>query len=175
MVNQRSPSTVMDGRAKPFATIISVTSIYRSAATLRIIGDDLVPYEITRALGASPTQAQAKGDKIVGKKSGSVRIARFGMWRLQATDSKPEDLDGQIRFIFDQLTDDLTLWKSYGGRFKMDLFCGLFLKYSNEGVTLNPESLLILGSRGIKIDLDVYGPLDDNEETTSEQGAAPNP
>jgi len=144
--------------------------IYRSAVTLRIIGDDLAPDEITHALGASPTQAQTKGDKIVGKKTGDVRIARSGMWRLQAADSKPEDLDGQIRFIFDQLTDDLALWKSFGSRFKMDLFCGLFMECSNEGVTLAPESLLILGSRGIKIDLDVYGPLDDDEETTSESG-----
>jgi hypothetical protein len=143
--------------------------IYRSAATLRIIGDDLVPDEITRALGASPTQAQTKGDKIVRKKTGTVRISRSGMWRLQAADSKPEDLNRQIRFIFDQLTDDLALWNSLGGRFKMDLFCGLFMECSNEGITLSPESLLILGSRGIKIDLDVYGPLDNYEERTSEQ------
>ena len=143
--------------------------IYRSAATLRIIGDALVPDEITHALGASPTHAQTKGDKIVGKKTGNVRVARSGMWRLQAADSKPEDLDGQIRFIFDQLTDDLALWKSFGRRFKMDLFCGLFMECSNEGIELSSESLLILGSRGIKIGFDVYGPLGDDEETPSEQ------
>ena len=143
--------------------------IYRSAATLRIIGDDLVPDEITHALGASPTKAQIKGEKVVGRKTGNVRVASSGMWRLKAADSKPEDLDAQIRYIFDQLNDDLALWKSFGNRFKIDLFCGLFMKYGNEGVELSSESLLILGSRGIKIALDVYGPLGDDDETTSER------
>jgi len=149
--------------------------ISRSAATLRIIGDDLVPDEITRLLGASPTHAQTKDDKIVGKKTGNVRIARFGMWRLQAPDCEPEDLDGQIRIIFDQLTDDLAVWKSFASQYKMDLFCGIFMECYNEGMELSPESLLVLGSRGIKIDLDVYGPTSDDEETTSEQADAGNP
>lgn len=146
--------------------------ISRSAATLRIIGDDLVPDEITRLLGASPTHAQTKGDKIVGKNTGNERIAGFGMWRLQASDCKPEDLDGQIRFIFNQLTDDLAVWKSLASQYKMDLFCGIFMECFNEGMELSPESLLVLGSRGVKMDFDVYGPISDDEETTSEQDPA---
>jgi hypothetical protein len=148
--------------------------ISRSVATLRIIGDDLVPNEITQLLGASPTHAQTKGDKIVGKKTGNVSIARTGMWRLRASHCEPEDLDGQIRFIFDQLTDDIAAWESIADRYRMDLFCGLFMECRNEGMELSPESLLALGSRGIKIGLDVYGPLSDDEETTSEQGVAHN-
>jgi len=153
----------------------SMACISRSAATLRIIGDDLVPDEITRLLGATPTQAQTKGDKIVGKKTGKVRIARFGMWRLQALDCEPEDLDGQISFIFNQLTKDLTVWGSFSSKYKIDLFCGLFMECSNEGMELSPESLSVLGSRGIKIGLDVYGPLPDDKETTSEQVIADYP
>ena len=145
-----------------------MASIHRSAATLRIIGDDLVPDEITQTLGGSPAHAQTKGDKIVGKKTGNVRIARSGMWSLQASDSEPEDLDGQIRFILDQLTDDLTVWGTLASRYKMDLFCGLFMECSNEGMDLAPESLLALGSRGIKLGLDVYGPLGDDKESTRE-------
>ena len=144
--------------------------ISRSAATFRIIGDDLVPDEITRLLGASATHAQKKGDKIVGKKTGNVRIARFGMWRLQASNCEPEDLDGQIRFIFDQLTDDPAVWKSFASRYKMDLFCGIFMERFNEGMELSPDSLLVLGSRGIKMALDVYGPISDDEATTSQSG-----
>ncbi len=149
--------------------------IYRSSATLRIIGNDLVPDEISHLLGASPTHAQTKGDKIVGEKTGNMRIARFGMWRLQASDCEPEDLNGQIQFILDQLTHDLAVWESLASRYKMDLFCGLFMDCSNEGMNLPPESLLALGSRGIKLDLDVYGPISGDEETTSEQGGGGNP
>ena len=146
--------------------------ISRSVATLRIIGDDLIPDAISQLLGALPTHAQAKGDKIIGKKTGNVRIARFGMWRLRASDSEPENLDGQIHIIFNQLTDDLAVWESFVGRYKIDLFCGLFMECGNEGMELSPESLMTLGSRGIKIGLDVYGPSSDNEKTTSEQGGA---
>ncbi len=149
--------------------------IYRSTATLRIIGDDLVPDEISHLLGPSPTHAQTKGDEIVGKKTGNVRIAKFGMWRLQASDCEPEDLNSQIQFILDRLTNDLVIWKSLASRYKMDLFCGLFMECGNEGMDISPESLLALGSRGIKLDLDIYGPVSDEEETTNEQGGAPNP
>jgi len=145
--------------------------ISRSAATLRISGDDLLADEITRLLGASPTHAQTKGDKIVGKTTGNVRIARFGMWRLQAPKCEPEDLEWQISFIFDQLTNDLAVWESFASRYKMDLFCGLFMECTNEGMEISPESLFVLASRGIKIGLDVYGPVSDDEETTSEQDA----
>jgi len=139
--------------------------ISRSSASLRIIGDDLIPDYISQALGASPTKAQTKGEKL-----GNVRIAKFGMWRLEAIDCEPEDINGQIRFIFDQLTDDLAVWKYIGSQFKMDLFCGLFMECWNEGIELSPESLLILGSRGIKIDFDVYGPVADEKEATGESG-----
>ncbi|GAA5484837.1 DUF4279 domain-containing protein [Haloferula sargassicola] len=142
--------------------------ISRSAATLRIIGDDLIPDEITRLLGASPTQAQTKGDKIVGKKTGNVRIARFGMWRLEASDCEPGDLDDQIRLICGQLTDDLAVWESFASRYKMDLFCGLFMECGNEGISLSPAALFALGSRGIELDLDIYDPPGGDEEEPSE-------
>ena len=35
-------------------------------------------------------------EKIIGRKTGTVRIAKSGMWRLCATPREPEDMDGQI-------------------------------------------------------------------------------
>ena len=137
--------------------------IHHSAASLRIIGDELIPAEITEALGASPTHEQTKGEKMSGKNTGKVRSARTGMWRLRVSDREPEDLDGQIREILGQLTEDLDVWKSISSRYKLDLFCGLFMECSNEGMELSPESLLALGSRGIKIGLDIYGPSCEDE------------
>ena len=146
-----------------------MASISQSAATLRVMGDDLIPAEVSSLLGGSPTSARTKGERIIGKKTGNVRIARSGMWRLEAPDCNPADLDGQIAFIFEQLTEDLAIWRSLAQRFKMELFCGLFMECSNEGVEISPESLRVLGSRGVKIGLDVYGPLSDDQETKSEQ------
>jgi hypothetical protein len=144
-----------------------MAQLQKSVVTLRIMGDDIIPDEITKLLGASPTHAQTKGDKIVGKNTGYVRIARSGMWRLCASDRKPENMDGQIQEIFSQLTGDLAVWQGITKRFRVDLFCGLFMGCSNDGLTLSPESLTTLGERGIKMGLDIYAGDDDEQEAST--------
>lgn len=141
-----------------------MASLQRSVATLRISGDDLDPQEVSRLLRCAPTFAQAKGERIVGRSTGSVRIARAGMWRLCAPDREPEDLDGQIAELLSKLTDDLGVWISIADRYKLDLFCGLFMKESNEGLSLSPQSLAALGLRHIELGLDIYdGDVEDTD------------
>ena len=90
---------------------------------LRIMGDDLIPGEITRLLGAPPTCAQTKGDKITGKMTGHVRIAKSGMWSLCASDREPEDMNGQIDEILSRVTTDLAVWQTITKKYHSDLFC----------------------------------------------------
>ncbi|NWK46454.1 DUF4279 domain-containing protein [Ralstonia pickettii] len=129
----------------------------RSRATLRIAGDDLDPEEISRQLGCKPTTGQRKGEAIVGHNTGQTRIALFGKWHLEAAPREPEDIDGQISEILGQLSDDLEVWRSIGQRYKVDLFCGLFMKTGNEGLLLSSGSLHALGVRQIAIGFDIYG------------------
>ena len=133
-----------------------MAQIQRSLATLRIVGDNLDPTEITRLLGCAPDAAQTRGEEIAARSGGSVRIARKGMWRLSATDREPEDLDAQIRELLSKLTDDLTVWASIAERHRVDLFCGLFMREGNEGLSITPESLAALGLRRIELGLDIY-------------------
>lgn len=133
-----------------------MAQIQRSVATLRIMGDNLDPTEITRLLGCAPDAAQTRGEEIPARKGGSVRIARIGMWRLSATDREPGDLDAQIRDLLSKLTDDLTVWTSIAERHRVDLFCGLFMHKGNEGLSITPESLAALGLRRIELGLDIY-------------------
>lgn len=134
-----------------------MAQMYKSVATLRIIGDDLVPTDVSRLLNCTPTTATKKGDVIVGK-SGLQRIARTGMWSLQSEDRQPENLDGQIEEILGKMTANMEIWQTLARRFRMDLFCGLFMSGGNEGLSISPTSLLSLGQRGIQLGLDVYGP-----------------
>jgi len=140
--------------------------VQRSAVTLRIGSDDLIPDEITRLLGATPTKTEIKGEKIVGRKTGKVRIAKMGIWRLEASDREPEDMDGQIQEILSQTTSDLAVWRSIAEKHQIDLFCGLFLGGSNEGMTLSAQSLAALGERGIEMGLDIYSGRDEDETST---------
>lgn len=111
-------------------------------------------------LHSLPTQAYRKDEQIIGS-NGRMRIARTGSWRLHATDSKPQDLNAQIAEILGRLTPDLHIWAHLSSRYRLDLFCGLFLNSSNEGLCLSPQSLRALGERGIELGLDIYSGAND--------------
>jgi Domain of unknown function (DUF4279) len=128
-----------------------------SKAALRLVGDDLVPNEITGLLKCEPTTARLKGQVLV-LKNGREHTARTGSWILDASERKPDDLTGQIIEIMNKVNPDPDLWASLTGRFRVDMFCGLFMSKNYQGFTLSAQALLVLGARGIEFDLCLYGP-----------------
>ncbi len=140
-----------------------MAQVERSVVSLRITGDSLVPGEVSKLLGAPPTDSQIKGETLIGKNTGNKRIAKFGMWRLSVANSEPENLDGQIKEILDKLTDDLEVWSKISERFEVDFFCGLFMGRENEGLSISPQTLAAMGLRGIELGLDIYGPDKESE------------
>ena len=79
-------------------------------------------------------------------------------WRLSAQDSAGADLDQQVSWILSQLTSNLAVWKSLSSKYKIDVFCGLFLDRPNRGVTLSADTMRKLAERGIGIGFDIYAP-----------------
>ena len=134
-----------------------------SQATLRFFGDDLIPENLTALLGAAPTEACVKGQEIIGRSTGKVRVAKTGSWRLHADRREPEDLEAQIFELLDKLSGDMGVWASLS-RYKPDLFCGIFMGSRNDGLPLSAKALLALGQRGIAMDLDIYG-FDDEDSS----------
>lgn len=135
--------------------------ISRTKTALRIIGDGLLPEDISEYLGCPPTHSQEKGEEVLTP-LGKKRIAKFGMWSIKATEQEPGDLNIQISEILDQLTDNLDSWQVLSDNYKIDLFCGLFMENDMEGISLTPDSLLRLGERKILLDFDIYGTFDDD-------------
>jgi hypothetical protein len=133
-----------------------MAALNRTAASLRIFGDHLNPSELTRLLGCEPTDSKSKGQETVGKSTGQVRIAKTGSWHLDASRRAPGDLDGQIGEILSRLPQDLQVWKELNRRFKVDLFCGLFLESETGGSQISATVLAALGDRGIELNLDIY-------------------
>ena len=134
----------------------------KSVATLRIAGDALDPAEVTRLLGCEPTDSYRKGDVKKSKHQDIVR--RTGLWRLEASDRQPEDLDAQIAELLGRLSPDLDAWASLAHRFELDLFCGFFMKQGDEGLEVSAASLKALGERGIKLAMCLYAPsLEDRD------------
>jgi hypothetical protein len=136
----------------------ALAGLTRTMAGLRIIGDDLNPSEITRLLGAEPTAYARKGDTR-RTTTGREIAARSGSWQLRV-EMEPGDLNGQIGAILAKLTDNLSIWCELGRRYRCDVFCGLFMRNSNEGADLEPGILKMLGDRGLRLGLDIYGPPD---------------
>ncbi len=164
--------------ARPMASNVGrkkMPALDRSVATLRVKGDDLRPEEITRLLGCSPTKSQLKDEVIKHPKSGKERIARIGMWSLDAEDRVPSDPDAQVAELLTKLSSDLDIWRSITTSFRVDVFFGLFMKEWNEGLSLAPATMVALGSRGIEADFDIYGPFPEESNTGRQATASPSP
>lgn len=144
----------------------------RSVASLRVFGDDLEPDEITRILGHSPSQSWRKGE-LQSSRAGRTSTRRCGAWFLAVDPTEPEDLDGQVIKLLNQLTGDEKAWSELNARFDVDLFCGWFMGTSNEGVAVSPSTMAALGRFGIALSLDIYGP--DREETVPAQPTVQGP
>lgn len=130
--------------------------ISRTTATLRIFGDDLDPHEVTRLLGAEPTARASKGD-VRRAASGNTVTARSGSWLLETVAPDAGDLNTQISTLLANVTDDLSVWRELSQRYQCDVFCGLFMGSANEGEELQPRTLAMLGNRGLRLGLDIYG------------------
>jgi len=151
-----------------------MAALHESAVTLRIGGDALEPDEVSRSLGCQPSFAFAKGDIKLSKRRPIVRIVRkSGMWALNATKHQPADLDAQIAEIFSRLPADLAVWAKLGKEFDMDIFCGFWMRETDEGMTVSVETMKVLSDRGIRLGFCVYAPLPD-EEAEVQPSAAPN-
>lgn len=131
-----------------------MAQVSRSKVSLRVFGENLVPDEVSSLLHCQPTQSWCKGQVS----SSGQHVRKNGAWFLRVEASEPENLDGQLASLFARMTSDPEAWATLAQRFDVDLFCGLFLASSNEGLSISPDILRQLGERGIEFSLDIYGP-----------------
>lgn len=127
-----------------------------TCASLRLWGDDLLPDEFTRLLGQPPSMARRKGDPM--QTLPSHPPARTGSWTLSTEKEEGDALDMQIASILSCLTADLSVWNALAKRFDIDMFCGVWLDEAGQGLALEPDTLQLMGARGIKLELDIYYP-----------------
>ena len=117
-----------------------MNDVGHSEAVLRFFGDDLLPEAVSALLGAEPTSCVRKGEEIVGRSTGNIRIAPTGRWSLMAARREPEGLDAQVFEILNRLTSDLDVWQSLV-RYEPDLFCGIFMESTNDMLLLSAPAM----------------------------------
>ena len=138
-----------------------MAALHESAVTLRIGGDALKPEAVSKLLSCQPSIAFAKGDIKPSKLRPIVR--KSGMWALKAKMRQPANLDAQISEIFGRLLTDLAVWATLSEEFDIDIFCGFWMRETDEGMTISAETMKILSDRGIRLGFSVYAPLPDQE------------
>jgi hypothetical protein len=121
----------------------------------------LEPDEITQILRCAPTAAQRTGE-VIHYQSGRERVVKCGNWRLDAANAEPEDINGQVRWLLSQVDSNPDVWKLLIQRFEVDIYCGLFMQGSNDGLSLAPDVMALLGERGIHIGFEIYSDIDDD-------------
>ncbi len=131
-----------------------MANLARAVACLRIFGEDLVPDDVSALLGSEPTEGWMKGDELISSRA--MRIAPIGLWRLEADETEPADFDVQVSAILGRLTSDLSAWAAVRTQHEVDLFCGWFMEHVNEGVSIEPGTMMALGARGIALTVDLY-------------------
>ncbi len=139
-----------------------MAALHESYVALRIHGDSLDPTEISRIMGCSPTKAYVKGQVQY-----KTKLYTTGGWLLDATVRAPGDFDAQVSELFSRVTKELTVWSNLSGKFVIDLFCGFFMKETNEGIELSAETMRMLSERGIKVGICLYAPTEDVQPTDS--------
>jgi hypothetical protein len=55
------------------------------------------------------------------------------------------------------------VWARLAKDFDMDIFCGFWMRETDEGMTGSVETMKILSDRGIRLGFYVYAPLPDEE------------
>ncbi|WP_429931889.1 DUF4279 domain-containing protein [Agrobacterium vitis] len=123
--------------------------------SLRIAGDDLDPGEITSLLGVAPHLAYRKGEHWKAPK-GKPLIGRTGLWIFDVDDFETDDFEEAIFDLLSRVPFAPDVFRTLACRFKVELFCGLFLDEYNAGVELSAAVMKLLAQREISLDLDIY-------------------
>jgi hypothetical protein len=137
-----------------------MTTLNRCQAALRIFGDELVPEELSRLFNHPYTKGWVKGHEFTSS-SGSVVVKKTGTWILEGVVTESGDFDGQISRLLACVDLSLQQWISLASRFESDIFCGWFMRDTNEGISVSPGTMRMLAERNITLSVDIYAPLDD--------------
>jgi hypothetical protein len=138
----------------PFTGGAVLSEVSEYHISLRFFGDDLDPDVVSSLLGAQPTTCCRKGDLFRGKVS--ERIEKTGKWLLQLPEKPGESFEPQITALLGGLTQDLAIWRELTKKYSADLFCGVWLGTSNQGMELSPRLMTQLAERGLYLGLDIY-------------------
>jgi hypothetical protein len=119
----------------------------------------LDPAEVTRLLRIEPTFCATKGERR--STSGGTFTQPTGVWLVGLGRSKEYEIEDATRALLNRLPQDPTVWSALSAKYRLEVFCGLFLEDWNRGFHLSPELIALLSARGVGLAVDIYFVGDD--------------
>ena len=121
--------------------------------SLRIMGQELVPCEVTKLLGCEPDEAFTKGH-LLSERSGAR--ARQGLWSVTSREAGGEGLSANICRLLARTTSDPGIWRSLTRTFECDVLVGGWASTENPMMSLSREALSALVARELSLEFDLY-------------------
>lgn len=120
--------------------------------SLRIVGDELSPEEITVLLGCQPTESRMKGDEL--RSQSFISTAPTGIWLLSS--SITSSVEDAVFDLLNQVDNDPSVWSELTKRFRTEFFVGVFSETCQVGITVSASIIQKLSVLGLSIGIDVY-------------------
>lgn len=128
--------------------------VEKTKVTLRLMGDDLNPHEITQILGLEPTHAHRRGEPRAGPDFKAPYGS--GAWLLTVEVLKPEGPNKATERLVDLLPNDPKLWIELASRYDLSISYGIFFQGWNRGFDLSHGLLLRLALFQARLEFDLY-------------------
>lgn len=125
--------------------------------TLRLMGADLEPQEVTLALGLEASSSHRRGDVRKNRAGREYSAYTEGLWELHSTLEATASLDQHLRSLLGLLRGrHEVIRKLRDEGLRADLLIGIFGSDSNVGFGVSPESLAEIAELGLALEFDVY-------------------
>ena len=95
---------------------------------LSIVGENLEPEQVSRALGGQPRVAGRKGEAILAENLAGKRVTRramAGFWQRGLSVPAETDASAALHGLFSDLSENEEVWGNLGRQFRTELaVCG---------------------------------------------------
>ena len=128
------------------------------SVVLQVTEADLNPDLVSSAFNVRPTESCRKDTPILRPDGTVKRIPKFGSWSLEIKpgDAEVRDVERVVLDMLGQFPTALSSWRAVAKLGRMRLSLGLTLETKNQGISFQPDLLVFLGERGVRLDCDVY-------------------
>jgi hypothetical protein len=133
-----------------------------------LTGEDLLPDEISAALGVLPDQSWKRGSAKQPNKpvpvSATLPVYKFGRWSLNAPCSKEEDDEYQIDQLLNLLERLPPILKSYVELYDGGIVVTFSSREVNIGIYLSSSIIQRMSELGLSIVYDIYPAIQEEED-----------